>query len=182
MNPVGATGRTTGGMTGRRAAGTTRRAGGTTGRRAAGTGRPAAGTEHGSVTVFGLGFCVILLLALAGVAATSSVYLARRSLASVADGAAVAAADAIRDTDVLAGLPADRIGLDGSAAAAAVEDSIAESGAPSRFVAFAWDAGLADGGRTVVVIVRASAPIPLATSLFGVRKQVTVRARATAVG
>lgn len=135
--------------------------------------------ESGQVTLFIIGFCVLLLTALAGVAAASSVYLTRRALTSVADGAAVAAADAVRESDVLSGVsPADRR-LDTTAAGQAAARAVALSGAAGAMADFRWSGRLAGNERAVVVTASATADIPLATSLLGRGVTVTVTARAT---
>lgn len=147
-----------------------------------GSGAPAALSgrrESGSVTLFVLGFCLLLLTALAGVAAASSVYVTRRVLSSIADGAAVAGADAVLESDVLGGAPPQDLRLDGPAAQAAAARAVELSGAGSTLQDFAWSGRLADGDREVVVTASATADIPLATSLFGRGVTVTVTGRAT---
>jgi len=135
--------------------------------------------DQGSVTLFVLGFCLVLLTALAGVAAASSVYVTRRALSSIADGAAVAGADAVRESDVLGGAPPADLRLDGPAAQAAAARAIELSGAGSTLEDFAWSGRLDAGDREVVVTTSATADIPLATSLFGRGLTVTVTGRAT---
>lgn len=146
---------------------------------ASGHRRGRAEPESGQVTLFMLGFCLVLLTALAGVAAASSVYVTRRSLSSVADGAAVAAADAVRESDILGGAAPEDRRLDGSAAEAAAGAAIDQSGAPGSLAEFAWSARLDDAGRAAVVTASAVADVPLMTSLFGRGVRVTVSARAT---
>jgi len=138
--------------------------------------------EQGSVTLFALGFCLVLLTALAGVAAASSVYVTRRALSSIADGAAVAGADAVRESDVLGGAPPEDLRLDGPAAQAAAARAIELSGAGATLEDFAWSGRLDAGDREVVVTTSATADIPLATSLFGRGLTVTVTGRATGRG
>jgi len=137
------------------------------------------GRESGSVTLVVLGFCLLLLTALAGVAAASSVYVTRRALSSIADGAAVAGADAVRESDVLGGASSEDLRLDGPAAQAAAARAIELSGAGSSLDDFAWSGQLGAGDREVVVTTSATADIPLATSLFGRGVTVTVTSRAT---
>jgi Flp pilus assembly protein TadG len=69
--------------------------------------------DDGTVLVLLLGFTAVLLLMVAVVVNVSSVVLAKRALASAADGAAVSAAQAL-DLDVLygQGLGSGRIPLD----------------------------------------------------------------------
>ncbi len=135
--------------------------------------------ETGQVTLFIIGFCVVLLTALAGVAAASSVYLTRRALTSVADGAAVAAADAVRESDVLDGTVSGQRRLDSTAAGQAAAQAVALSGAGSSMTDFRWSGELAGNQREVLVTASATADIPLASSLFGRGVTVTVTARST---
>ena len=135
--------------------------------------------ESGSVTLFVLGFCLVLLTALAGVAAASSVYVTRRALSSVGDGAAVAGADAMRESDVLGGAAPEDLRLDGPAAQAAAARAIDLSRAQSTLTDFGWSGRLGEGDREVVVTTSATADIPLATALFGRGVTVTVTSRAT---
>ena len=146
--------------------------------------RPASGPapppgESGQITLFVLGFCLLLLTALAGVSAASSVYVTRRALSSIADGAAVAAADAVRESDVLGGAAATDLRLDGPGAEAAAARAIDLSGAGGELSGFAWSASLGDDGREAVVTASSVADVPLVTSLFGRGVRVTVTARAT---
>lgn len=135
--------------------------------------------ESGQVTLFILGFCAVLMVALAGVAASSSVYLTRRALSSVADGAAVAAADAVSESDVIDGVDTPDLRIDGTAAQEAAARSIELSGAASTMTGFSWSGRLDGGGRDVVVTATATADIPLASALFGRGVPVTVTARST---
>lgn len=140
---------------------------------------PSGNGESGQITLFILGFCVILLTALAGVSAASSVYVTRRALSSVADGAAIAAADAVRESDILGGAAAQDRRIDGAGAQDAAARAIDQSGAPSTLTDFAWSAQLGDGDREAVITASAVADVPLVTSLFGRGVRVSVLARAT---
>ncbi len=133
--------------------------------------------ESGQVTLFVLGFCVLLLTALAGISAASSVYVTRRALTSVADGAAVAAADAVRESDVLGGVATGDRRLDGPGAEAAAARVIEQSAAPGQLSGFAWSTQLGDTDREAVITASAVADVPLVTSLFGRGVRVTVTAR-----
>jgi hypothetical protein len=74
--------------------------------------RPAAGDDRGTILVLLLGFVAVLLLMVAVVVNVSSVILAKRGVASAADGAAVAAAQELDLTALYAGGLGARIPLD----------------------------------------------------------------------
>lgn len=129
--------------------------------------------DDGTILVLTLGFLAVLVVAAGVVANVSSVVLAKRGVASAADGAAVSAAQAL-----------DLTALYEQGLGAEVPLSAADAGAPVQ--AYAADAragqpGLQlsltlDGTTAVVEGVRVvRPPFPL----FG-REQVTVRAVARA--
>jgi hypothetical protein len=89
--------------------------------------------EEGQVAVLIIGFVAISLLILAVVMAASSVYIERKKLLSVADGAAVAAADTFTLADVEPGEGAPVPRLSDGAVNSAVQRYLAETGAAGRF-------------------------------------------------
>ena len=90
------------------------------------------GDERGQTTVLIVGFAVVLMMAVALVVNASAAYLQRQSLDSLADGAALVAADAgAEGDDVYAGgLGEDRLALLEATAREAVDDYLARTGAP----------------------------------------------------
>ncbi|HSX68528.1 pilus assembly protein TadG-related protein [Nocardioides sp.] len=72
-------------------------------------GRPHGCDEGGQVTVLIIGFALVLLLAVGVTVDASAAYLEREALATLADGAALAAADQVQGT------PAYDGGLEGAA-------------------------------------------------------------------
>lgn len=82
--------------------------------------RTGGDAERGSVLVLALGLIVICLIAVAVVVDASTVFLARRSLQSAADSAALAGAQAIDLDDYYARGAAEGIVLDPAAVRAAV--------------------------------------------------------------
>lgn len=100
------------------------------------------GDEEGQVAVLIIGFVAISLLILTVVMAASSVYIERKKLLSVADGAALAAADTFTLADVETGEGAPVPRLSDGAVHSAVQRYLSETGAAGRF------SGLAIGGGT----------------------------------
>ncbi len=95
---------------------------------------------EGSVLVLLLGFAVLALVLVGVVADLSKVFLAKRALASTADGAAIAAAQAI-DLEALYTGSADpgSLPIDGRAAEAAARGHLARDGSAAAYDAFALD-------------------------------------------
>lgn len=116
------------------------------------------GGDDGSVLVLIVGFAAVVLLLIAVVTDVSAVFLARRSLTSQADGAAVAAAQAIDEEAFYTGTaPPDRLPLDRAAAERAAADYLAGarlSGGPIRL----RSAAVRDGRVTVTLTGQARPP------------------------
>ena len=134
-------------------------------------------SDDGTVLVLVLGFAMVLLLMVGVVVNVSAAALARRAVASAADGAAVAAAQALDEDALLrAGLSGQRLPL-------------SLSGAQQRVAAYAKQVastqpGLAltvsvDGGTASVVAVRdVRLPFARLVGLRPLRVEATGRARA----
>lgn len=137
-------------------------------------------SERGSISLLILGFALVLILAIVGITAVSEVYLTRRSLASVADGAALAGAQSVDQTAVVLGEPGTRRRLDPTAVAAAVATDLDAVGAAGRLTGFDYSVNLAGGGTVVVVTVHARSRIGIASALFD-STTVTLGQRAAAV-
>ncbi len=129
-------------------------------------GRPPLADETGSVTLLILGFALVLILAIVGVTAVSEVYLTRRSLASVADGAALAGAQALDQTGVVTGEPGTQRALDPAGVTAAVAANLDEADA-GALTDFSYGVDLTAGGTVVVVTVHARSRIGIASALLG---------------
>ncbi|GLB66882.1 pilus assembly protein TadG-related protein [Arthrobacter mangrovi] len=99
------------------------------------------GDEEGQVAVLIIGFVAISLLILTVVMAASSVYIERKKLLSVADGAAVAAADTFTLADVETGEGGPVPRLSDGAVHSAVQRYLAETGAAGRFSGLAISGG-----------------------------------------
>ena len=87
----------------------------------------------------------------------SAAYLRRQSLDSLADGAALAAADGVQGREVYEGGLGERAEIDPVAARGLVEDYLRATGAASRFPGLSYDVQ-ASADR---VVVRVHAPLDL---------------------
>ena len=121
--------------------------------------------ERGQMTLLIVGLAVVLMTAIAVVVDASAAYLQRQGLMTLADGAALASADAgSRNepdlyTDGIAQDP--RLDLQQRVAAAAVADHLVATGSHADFPGLSWSVALTDGGDSVVVRVRAPLDLPL---------------------
>lgn len=132
--------------------------------------------ESGQVSVLIIGFAVMLLLAVALVANASSAFLHRQELNSVADGAALHAADA----GVAAALELgedDRLGIDVGRASAAVVEYLNSVDASRRYPGLRHEVTVTADGA-VLVRLRASVSMPLAVPGAPSSTAVTASARA----
>jgi Flp pilus assembly protein TadG len=142
--------------------------------------RPALATrdpQRGQLTLLVIGFATILLLLVAVVVDASQAVLLRRSLASLADGAALAAVQAASERSLYTEGPGTTLPLDPPATRAAVADYLRRSeGAVDglRLV----EVGVAPG--RVSVTLAAPADLPLIGTVTGDFQGTTVTARATA--
>lgn len=122
--------------------------------------------ERGSVTLLILGFALVLILAIVGITAVSEVYLTRRSLASVADDAALAGAQAVDQIGVVTGEPGTARILDSAGVEAAVAANLDQAGA-GGLTGFGYRVDVADGGTAVIVEVHARSRVGIAGFLLG---------------
>lgn len=98
------------------------------------------GDDQGSVLILLLGFAVLALVLVGVVADLSKVFLAKRALASTADGAAISAAQAL-DLEALYTGSADpgALPIDSRAADAAARGHLARDGSAAAYDGFALD-------------------------------------------
>lgn len=135
------------------------------------------GGEEGSVLVLVVGLTAVLVLLVGVVVDVSAVVLARRSLSSAADGAAVAAAQAL-DEDVFyargpaAGVPLSRGEVQDRVSAYEVG---ASSGQPGLQMS-----GMVDRGYTAVVTATRTVRLPFSGRLGFADVEVSAVARARA--
>jgi len=113
--------------------------------------------ERGQTTLLIVGLTVVAILMVAVVVDASAAYLRRAGLDSLADGAALAAADGVRGGQVYDGGLGRRAKIDPSVARRYAADYLAASGAAGRYPGLSYrvDAG------TDRVVVRVSAPLDL---------------------
>ena len=113
--------------------------------------------ESGTTTILIVGLAVVALLLVGVVVDASAAYLRRQALDSLADGAALAAADGVQGEQVYEGGLGDRAEIDPEVARGYVADYLAATGAASRFPGLDY-AVEASPDR---VVVRVSAPLDL---------------------
>jgi len=135
--------------------------------------------DQGSVLVLTLGFMVVVMVLVVVVADASKLFLSRQALASVADGAATAAAQQVDTAAVYLGRTGATLPLSQAGASAAAALSVRQGAAA---------AGLTDvtvvevtvTGRQVTVTVSGRVQLPLAALVNGGSNQVTVTVTASA--
>lgn len=115
--------------------------------------------ERGQTSLLIIGFALVIAMLVAVVVDASAAYLRRQDLDALADGAALAATDAIRADQVYVGGLGARAALDPVAARSYVASYLQQSGAVARFPGLAWSVSV--GPDTVVVRVVAPLDLPL---------------------
>jgi uncharacterized membrane protein len=123
--------------------------------------RRSRGDEEGSILLLTLGFAVVALALVLVVTDASKVFLTRRSLVSVADGAALAGAQSLDRKAFYAG-KSDTLPLDAAGAAAAVRAYIDEAGPAQTYTDFELVSVAVTAGE-VTVTVRARSLLPFGT-------------------
>ena len=134
--------------------------------------------EQGQITLLVLGLAAIAAALVVVAVDASSVFLARRSLAGIADGAALAAAQSVDVNAIYRGTSGAAVPLTNDGATgvpAVVAGYLAEAAA--RYPGLAGE-GVTPDGRTAAVQVRRTVRLPFA-AVLGV-DDVTVTATATA--
>ena len=118
--------------------------------------------EQGTATLMIIGLALVLALMAAVVTDASSAYLQRQGLDTIADGAALTAADAGASGREAygEGLSAD-LRLDADTARAAVADYLHRVGAFTRFPGLVARVSVDATSQRVVVVVRAPVRLPL---------------------
>lgn len=140
----------------------------------AGNGRN-AGNDEGQVAVLIIGFVMLSLLILTVVMAASAVYVERKKLLSVADGASLAAADtfALADVQGSAGAPVPTLS-DGTVQSA-VQRYLADTGAAGRFDGLSISPGTGSPeSRTAHVVLSAVVHPPIVSFLVPAGVPITV--------
>lgn len=124
--------------------------------------RPSNRPDGGSVTPLVLGLAVVLLLLVSVVAAASQAFVQRRSLASLADGAAVAAAQAIAHQRIYVEGVGDQLPVSHTDSMAAVHTYVSRSVSTTslQHVAVADVRVDREGSVRVSLTARADVPLP----------------------
>lgn len=133
--------------------------------------------EAGQATVMIIGFVVVLVMMVVVVVDASAAYLRRQSLSSLADGAALAAADAIEGEQVYTRGLGQRATVDPEQARSFVASYLSSAGAHSVYPGLVAVVGTS-GDR---VVVRLSAPLDLPLPLPGVANSAPVGAESASV-
>jgi uncharacterized membrane protein len=118
--------------------------------------------DRGTVTLLIIGLAIVLLMMTAVVTDASAAYLQRQGLDTVADGAALTAADAGASGDEAygSGLDAD-LHLDADIARAAVVSYLHDVGAYTRYPGLTARVSVDSSAQRVVVEVHAPIHLPL---------------------
>jgi uncharacterized membrane protein len=133
--------------------------------------------ERGQTTVLIIGFVIVIAMTVAVVVDASAAYLRRQALSSLADGAALAAADGLQGEQVYTAGLGERAVVDPVAARGLVVDYLTSVGAGRRYPGLVH-AVETDGDR---VVVRVAAPLDLPIPIPGVARDARVAATAAAV-
>lgn len=113
--------------------------------------------EAGQTTLLLVGFMIVAVLVVAVALDASAAYLRRQGLDSLADGAALAAADAVQSRQVYEGGLGERAEIDPLVAEVLVADYFAAVGAARKYPGLRYSVD-ASTGR---IVVRVSAPLDL---------------------
>lgn len=113
--------------------------------------------EPGQTSLLIIGLSVVVLMLVAVVVDASAAYLRRQGLDSLADGAALAAADGVQGEQVYEGGLGERAGIDPVVARGYVAEYLAAVGAAEKYPVLDYSVrATADS-----VVVRVSAPLEL---------------------
>ena len=137
--------------------------------------------EQGTTTLLIVGFAVVLAMAIGVVVDATAAYLQRQSLSTLADGAALQAADlgALGQELYVGGVPDERLVLTESAARAAVHAYLRDVGAYASYPGLVFAVDVRPADSTVTVEVRAPLDLPL--TVPGSPDRATVGATGSAV-
>lgn len=137
--------------------------------------------DSGQLILLALIYALIAAIMVMVVTDVSKLYLARRSLAATADGAALAAAQAIdRGAFYRDGARGD-LRLDPAAARRAIAAYAERNNLPARFADFTFDAPqVSDNGQTVSVRVHCRVVLPFTGVFTGGQRSINVNAQASA--
>ena len=136
------------------------------------------GSERGQTSLLIVGFFLVAVLLVAVVVDASAAYLRRQELDAVADGAALAAADAVREEEVYTqGLGGELAQLDPVAARGHVAEYLRVIGAHGRYPGLRWTVVATDDA----VEVRVTTPLKLPFAPPGWAERTMVSGSAVAI-
>jgi hypothetical protein len=115
--------------------------------------------EHGQTSLLIIGFAIVAIMMVAVVVDASAAYLRRAGLDSLADGAALAAADGIQGRQVYEGGLGERAEIDPAAARRYVAEYLRETGAARHYPGLS--VSVEAGVDRVVVHVAAPLDLPI---------------------
>jgi uncharacterized membrane protein len=129
------------------------------------------GRESGQTSLLIVGFFLVAVLLVVVVVDASAAYLRRQELDALADGAALAAADAVREEQVYTEGLGEQAQLDPHAARQEVADYLSRIGAHSRYAGLRYT--VAAGEESVQVNVTTPLELPFAPPGWAKRADVT---------
>ena len=135
-------------------------------------------SDEGQITLLIIGFVMIVVLAVGVVANASKAFVYRRSLASWADGAAIAAAQSVAEDVLYSGSAVAELPISGVDARRAVDDYVARHELGQRFDDLRVTASVDPEASTVTVEFAIRVPLVLSGDAAGIR--VSAAATATA--
>jgi hypothetical protein len=115
--------------------------------------------QRGQTSLLIIGLAVVVMLLVAVVVDASAAYLRRTGLDSLADGAALAAADGVQGRQVYEGGLGERADIDPVVARRYVAEYLRDTGATRRFPGLRYD--VEAGADRVVVHVAAPMRLPI---------------------
>lgn len=134
-------------------------------------------SERGQTALLIMGLFLVAVLLVGVVVDASAAFLRRQALTSLADGAALAAADGVQGQQVYSGGLGERALIDPAVAHAYVVDYLAATGATEEFPGLRFV--VRAEGRSVTV--RLAAPMALPIPPPGFAEQAVVAAEASSV-
>lgn len=134
--------------------------------------------ERGTITPLLVGFAIVIVLGIVLVVDATGAYLERQSLSTLADGAALQAADlGVGDLAYGGGISGERLPVDEGTARAAVTDYLRRIGAYAEHPGLEVDVRVSP----TEVTVRLRAPVDLPLTMPGLTGTAPVSATAAAV-
>jgi uncharacterized membrane protein len=139
---------------------------------------PRRGRDGGQITLMIIGFVMIIVLAVGVVANASKAFVYRRSLASWADGAAIAAAQSVAEDVVYAGETVEVLPISAADARRVVDEYVTRNGLGDKFDDLRVAVGVDPAAATVTVEFGVRVPLVLSGDTAGI--PVSAAATATA--